>query len=226
MNCRHSRLAAACVLAACSLISTGAQAQSNSNGAIRPASKSSNLLRFFAVGGTLSSWAYAAWQGAPLTDCDGAHWQLRSQIGRDDELKQVSAGAAFGDCRMLGLGEWSLSHQTAVTVGRWNASGQFSGADSAWDVAVVPLLHWQHHAFGPHMVELEFGVGPAWLSEPHIGDRYKSTQFQFSDHLGVNLVGPADRWRVGLHWRHISNLDIRTPNNGVDFTGLVFALSL
>jgi len=93
-------------------------------------------------------------------------------------------------------------------------------------VAVVPLLHWQHHAFGPHKVEVEVGIGPAWLSEPHIGDRYKSTQFQFSDHLGLNLVGPADQWRLGLHWRHISNLDIRTPNNGVDFTGLVFAWSL
>jgi hypothetical protein len=88
------------------------------------------------------------------------------------------------------------------------------------------LLHWQHPAFWAHKVEVEFGVGPAWLSEPHIGERYKSTEFQFSDHLGLNWVGPADRWRVGLHWRHISNLDIRTPNNGVDFTGLVFAWSL
>ena len=192
----------------------------------RPASGSSNALRALAVGGTLSSWAYAAWQGAPLTRCDHAHWQVRAFGAKDDELKTGSLGAALGDCHMLKVGDWSLSNQTAFSVSRWSASGQFSGADSAWDVAVVPLLHWQHHAFGPHKMEVEFGIGPAWLSEPHIGDRYKSTQFQFSDHLGLNLVGPADQWRVGLHWRHISNLDIRTPNNGVDFKGLVFAYSL
>ncbi|MFZ2987988.1 acyloxyacyl hydrolase [Ideonella sp.] len=195
--------------------------------AVTPArAESSNALRFLAVGGSLASWATAFWNGAPLTDCANARWQTRALLARDGELNLLSAGAAYGDCQMLSMGGWTLSHQTSAMVGRWTAKGTVSGADSAWDVAVVPLLHWQRPAFGGHRMEVEVGVGPAWLSEPHIGDRYKSTQFQFSDHLGVNLVDGSGRWRVGLHWRHISNLDIQTPNNGVDYAGVVLAWTL
>jgi lipid A 3-O-deacylase len=101
-----------------------------------------------------------------------------------------------------------------------------AGASSAWDVAVVPLVHWQHPAFAAHKWEVEFGIGPAWLSEVNIGDRQKGSNFQFSDHLGLNLVDGGGQWRVGLQWRHISNADIKKPNNGVNFTGLVFAWTL
>jgi hypothetical protein len=188
--------------------------------------KQSNALRFLAVGGSLSSLAWAAWSGAPLMDCKQAHWQARSQLARDAELDLVSVGAAFGECQMLTAGSWSLSHQTSAMVGRWSTRGTVPGAESAWDVAVVPLLHWQHAAFDSHRVEFEVGVGPAFLSEPDIGKRQKSTQFQFSDHLGLNLVSGDGRWRVGLAWRHISNLDIQTPNNGVDFKGVTLAFSL
>lgn len=190
------------------------------------APESSNALRAVAVGGTLATWAYAAWQGAAFTDCRGARWQLRGHVAQDDELNLVSAGAAYGDCPMLTAGGWSLSHQTLFSVGRWTTDGTVTGAESAWDVAVVPLLHWQRPAFGATRMEVELGIGPAWLSEPAIGNRLKSTQFQFSDHLGLNLVDGAGQWRVGLQWRHISNADIKTPNNGVDYAGLVFAWSL
>lgn len=179
-----------------------------------------------AVGGTLVSWAYALWHGAPVTSCDGARWQVRGTAARDDELNLVSVGAAYGDCHMLSVGSWSLSNQTAFTVGHWTTRGTVSGADSAWDVSVVPFIHWQYPAFAQQKVEVEFGIGPAWLSEPHIGNRYKSTQFQFSDHLGLNLVDGAGKWRVGVQWRHISNLDIQTPNNGVDYTGVTLSFAL
>ena len=206
------------LVAALSVATTAVHAESGSG--------SSNALRFAAVGGTLSSWAYAAWKGAPFTDCRGAQWQARSQIARDKELDLVSVGGAYGECQMLSVGDWNLSHQTSVSLGRWDTRGAVSGAQSAWDLAVVPLVHWQHAAFEGHKLELEFGVGPALLTEPHIGNRYKSTQYQFSDHLGVNLVDGSGKWRVGLAWRHISNLDIQTPNNGVDFKGVTVAFRL
>jgi hypothetical protein len=188
--------------------------------------KDQNALRALAVGGTLASWAYGLWEGAPFTDCRGAQWQLRGNVAHDHELNLASVGAAYGDCHMLDAGSWSLSNQTNFSVGRWTTRGDVAGASSAWDVAVVPLVHWQHPAFAAHKWEVEFGIGPAWLSEVNIGDRQKGSNFQFSDHLGLNLVDGGGQWRVGLQWRHISNADIKKPNNGVNFTGLVFAWTL
>ena len=218
LNPTHRGWTALVLSAALSTLPLAAAAESGSS--------SSNGLRFLAVGGSLSSWAYAAWRGAPLTDCKSARWQARSQIARDKELDLVSVGAAWGECQMLALGDWNLSHQTSLSVGHWQARGQVSGASSAWDVAAVPLLHWQHAAFGGHKLEFELGVGPAFLNQPEIGNRKKSTQFQFSDHLGLNLVDGDGRWRLGLAWRHISNLDIQTPNNGVDYKGVTLAWTL
>ncbi|MCD2343047.1 acyloxyacyl hydrolase [Ideonella azotifigens] len=188
---------------------------------------SSNGLRAVAVAGTLASWAYAWWEGAPFTRCDGApRWQFRGNVAKDDELRVATVGAAYGECQMLTAGGWSLSNQTNFSVSRWSAQGDVAFAKNAWDVAIVPLVHWQRPAFGATRMEVEFGIGPAWLSQTNIGDRQKSTQYQFSDHLGLNLVDAGGAWRVGLHWRHISNLDIKTPNNGVDFAGVVVAFSL
>jgi hypothetical protein len=212
---RFAARLAPCLLALAGLsIAPAAQAQS------------SNALRFLAVGGNFASLATAFWKGARFGDCGGAKWQARTSVAQDAELTLASVGAAYGECPLLTLGGWSLSQQTAVSVGHWSSSGSVSGASAAWDASVVPLLHWQRPAFGGHKLEVEVGVGPAWLSEPNIGNRVKSTQFQFSDHLGVNLVDGSGQWRVGVHWRHVSNLDIQTPNNGVDFAGLVLAWTL
>jgi hypothetical protein len=206
--------------------SAAAPAQAAEPGQGQPSSGSSNGLRFLAVGGTLASWTTAYLKGAPLFDCHSAKWQARGFVAKDAELNLVSVGAAYGECPLTTLGGWSLSQQTQAAVGHWSSHGSVSGASSAWDVSLVPLLHWQHPAFGGQKVEVEVGVGPAWLSEPNIGNRIKSTQFQFSDHLGVNLVDGAGQWRLGVHWRHISNLDIKTPNNGVDFAGVTLSWAL
>lgn len=108
----------------------------------------------------------------------------------------------------------------------WRTRGAVTGATTAADLAFVPLLHWQRPLNDGLKFEFEFGVGPTWLSQPDVGNRHKSTQFQFSDSVGLGLSDAAGNWRLGLTWRHISNSDIQTPNEAVDFKALTLAFRL
>jgi hypothetical protein len=73
---------------------------------------------------------------------------------------------------------------------------------------------------GPVYLDARFGLGPDLISRPSIGVQRKSTLFQFSDEMGIGISDLKRRVRVSFTYRHISNLDIKTPNNGSNFVGL------
>ena len=203
--------AALMILSACAL---GATAPARASGSV--------ALKDATIAGTLTSWGVAAWRGAPLGGClaDGGPWGSRIQGGKDKELSFVSAGAVRRECHLTDALGFSLEMAPVVSIGHWSASAGSSGAHSAWDMAFVPMMRWKQPLGATMRWDLEFGIGPALLSQSNIGDRVKSTNFQFSDHLGLGLGTADGHWRVGLAYRHVSNADIRSPNNAVDFKGL------
>jgi hypothetical protein len=85
------------------------------------------------------------------------------------------------------------------------------------------MMHWRHGLSGGTNWDVEFGIGPDYLSEASIGNRQKSTNFQFSDHFGLGIGSRDGTWRLGFEFRHISNLSIQTPNAAVDFKGIAFS---
>jgi hypothetical protein len=71
--------------------------------------------------------------------------------------------------------------------------------------------------------DLGFGIGPMLLSESDIGTRRKGTNFQFSDQFEAGLSSADGTWRVAFAFRHVSNLDISSDNDAVDFKGVVLS---
>jgi hypothetical protein len=205
--------------------------------AAMPARAGDMLPKTTTIVGTLASWGVAAWKGAPVGDCllngpkgmDG--WGLRVQEGKDKELSLWSLGAVRRDCHLTSVAGFDLDVAPVISVGRWEASpsqietlpGVFQPTPrkTAWDVAFVPMLHWRLPLGETVMLDTEFGIGPAYLSDPQIGTRFKSTNFQFSDHLGLGLSTRDGHWRIEAAYRHVSNADIKKPNNAVDFKGVV-----
>lgn len=184
-------------------------------------------MKLLTVGGSLASWAWVALQD------DGQPWNCRpaarlaADVARDGELRTAGLGAAWRDCALparvagqaLTLQPWLMAHG-------WQARGEVAGAARSWDIAAVPLLRGQWPLGSGLAVGVQLGIGLAWLADVDIGQRHKSTHAQFSDHLGLDL-GPADgAWRLGLAWRHVSNGDLRKPNNAVDLLGLRLELPL
>jgi hypothetical protein len=200
-------------------------------GAAAPAaaeSDSGTALKNAAIAGTVLSYAAAFIKGAPVGNClvhgsgrPGADWGVRGQYGEDDELSFGSIGLERRACDLTRMGPFSLDISPVASVGYWKAdSGPF--AEHAFDVAYVPMLYWRAPA-GAVRFDLGFGIGPMLLSESDIGTRQKGTNFQFSDQFEAGLSSADGAWRVAFAFRHVSNLDISSHNDAVDFKGVVLS---
>lgn len=196
-------------------------------GAPTAAFASDTGLKNASVAGTLGTWAYALMAGAQLFNCEPQGIALRASTGKDDELKSTTIGLAKGECSLKKGDTWALSYLPMLLVTDWRGDSDSVYKRSAIDVAFVPMLRWKTIGLTPALeLDLELGIGPAWLSETKIGDREKSTKFQFSDHLGFGIGDPKGQWRLGLAYRHVSNGDIKSPNRAVDFKGVSFEWKL
>jgi len=185
-----------------------------------------SALKNTAIAGTIATWTAAALKGAPFFGCL-AHgqsgndaWGGRVAAGKDAELSYESVGVERHECQLTSLEGFSLDLSPVISAGAWQAKSGSLYSHSAWDVALVPMMHWRHPMTEGTRFDLEFGIGPAYLSESDIGDRLKGSNFQFSDHFGVGVSSADGHWRAGFAFRHISNLSIRMPNNAVDFKGI------
>ena len=183
-------------------------------------------LKNTAIAGTIATWTVAALKGAPFFGCL-AHgqsgndaWGGRVAAGKDSELSYESIGVERHECKLTEAGPFSLDLSPVISAGAWQAKSSSLYHHDAWDIALVPMMHWRYPVSEGARLDLEFGIGPAYLSESNIGDRQKGSNFQFSDHFGIGVSSADGHWRAGFAFRHISNLSIRTPNNAVDFKGI------
>ncbi len=179
------------------------------------------ILKDTTVVGTLATWAFALLKGAPLLDSADNGWRVRLQNGEDRELSSYSVGLVHGENRLLqGSGPESLlSYSPNYSASYWIADSDSTGAHSAWDVAAVPMLHWRLLTVQQIALTADVGIGVAYLSESNIGNRVKGSNFQFSDHVGLGIEHLASKLRAGIGYRHISNANLTTHNNGVDYLG-------
>lgn len=91
-------------------------------------------------------------------------------------------------------------------------------------VGVTPAarIEWRGEAYRPFA---EFGVGINLLSHTELlEDPDFSTAFQFGEFLGAGLrFGARAAWEIGARIQHMSNGDIKLPNDGLTFGSLRLA---
>ncbi len=84
------------------------------------------------------------------------------------------------------------------------------------DIGLTPVFRFQGNDLKG--MYLEAGIGFHWLSRARIGSRRLSTQFQFGDHIGAGYrFGARQAWDISYRYQHLSNADIKKPNDGIDF---------
>lgn len=186
-----------------------------------------------AVFGTLFSWAYAFVTDAPFTKCADKGLKLRLEYGADnstsydDGLKTMSVGVSKYECALKDSGSWGLSYTPMLNLTHWSADAGTTYNRSSDDLAIVPMLRWTPKWESlPVKLDFEMGIGAAFMTNPGVGNRQKSTHFQFSDHFGIGVSDPNSGWRVGFAFRHLSNLDLERPNNGANFFGASLEIPL
>lgn len=173
-----------------------------------------------AVFGAVATWTYALWAGLPLTNCRDRGLHLRGEYGEDDELQISSLGLYKHDCLLKEYDSGRLSYTPMINITHWSADSTSLYSRSTFDIAAIPMIRWSPKLRSwPVRLDVEFGVGVALLGEPSIGNRQKTTSFQFSDHSGFGISDHSGLWRLGFAFRHLSNLNLGTPNNGANFFG-------
>jgi hypothetical protein len=116
---------------------------------------------------------------------------------------------------------WGIEFSVLPTgfVSYWNTNSGSYGT-SLYEIGFMPISQFSKPV-GSVYLDASFGLGPDLLSRSKIGNQKKSTLFQFSDEMGVGVSDSKRRLRLSYSYRHISNIDIKLPNNGTNFVGVV-----
>jgi len=155
-----------------------------------------------------------------------------SAIGVDGVSIQggVGTGSSEGsDTRMVRAGlqwdwkqrwfqgkEWHVGGFWDVGVGYWERDATPGQNGDLYEIGVTPVFRLQKNQLeGPYV---EAGVGAHLLSQTSLGDKRYSTSFQFGSHLGIGYrFGARQAFDVSYSYQHLSNADIKKPNDGMDF---------
>lgn len=176
-------------------------------------------MKILSVVGSLFSYGYAGVNRNNFSDCH-TRFRFFYESGKDSELTSHSLGASFADCNLSQKdagNRFGFRISPVVMVSNWSANSA-SRERSAFELTITPQARFIWMVASVNL-DLTFGIGGSFLSQSEIGNRIKSTNFQFSDHFGVGISDLSDRIRLGYSYRHISNAGIGTPNQSVDFHG-------
>jgi len=113
-------------------------------------------------------------------------------------------------------GNWHWTGYWEATVGRWSGSG--AGAEDLWDVGFTPVFRLQPNGSKTGMY-FEAGIGIHLFSEEQISDRREfGSRFSFGDHIGFGATfGARGEYDLGYRLQHLSNANLASPNDGIDF---------
>jgi hypothetical protein len=118
-----------------------------------------------------------------------------------------------------GFGAHLVAH-----VAYWRGNGRPTPNGSLWDTSLTPMLRWTNRSGSAPRFFVEGGVGIHLLSSTRINnDRMFGTAFQFGEQVGLGLAfGPDYAYELGVYVQHVSNADIKQPNDGLTYPGIVF----
>jgi hypothetical protein len=124
---------------------------------------------------------------------------------------------------------WQLSQNLIVSgywdtsLGYWRGDSNTPGARNLYDLGITPVLRLSRGT--PTGWYAEAGIGAHLISETQINDRRRfSTAFQFGDHIGAGLrFGQRGEYDLGYRFQHLSNADIKKPNDGINFSQIRLA---
>ena len=118
---------------------------------------------------------------------------------------------------------WAVSGYWDASLGYWRGDSSVSGARDLYDLGFTPVFRLSQNK--PTGWYAEAGIGVHLLSETRINDRRQfGTAFQFGDHIAAGYrFGARGEYDLGYRFQHLSNADIKKPNNGINFNQIRFA---
>ncbi|MGA8864196.1 MAG: acyloxyacyl hydrolase [Gallionella sp.] len=119
----------------------------------------------------------------------------------------------------LSNGDWHVTGFWEASLGNWRGFKPEANNQTITDFGITPVFHLEQKEGAGVMPYLEAGIGVHLISPTSIySGRNFSTALQFGDALGFGVsLGERRQFDLGYRFQHLSNGDIKRPNNGVDF---------
>ena len=158
--------------------------------------------------------------GAGTVSAEPTHWIIHADTG--DRIRSVGFGAAFRGFGELAAGDgWRLGHHWMLGLSRWGSKRHQFANSHLWDAWTANVLRVEVAPGSSIVPYAELGLGAHLLSKTRIHARKFSTAFQFGEHVALGVrFGPRQSYSVAVRLSHVSNASIKSPNDGVTFTGL------
>jgi len=159
------------------------------------------------------------WAQAPTYAADG----YAIELGNGDDktsLARIHAQWKW-DKKWFAEGDWYLTGYWEATLGRWHS--QDPGGKSLWDIGLSPVFRMkQHHQEAG--LYFEGAIGGHLLSETRMNNRrIFGSSYNFGDHIGFGYTfGDKGRYDLGYRLQHLSNANIKAPNDGINFHEIRF----
>lgn len=111
---------------------------------------------------------------------------------------------------------WHIGGFWDVDAAYWKRDASPGENEDLFEIGATPVFRLQQDDLkGPY---IEAGVGAHLLSRTSLGNKQFSTQFQFGSHLGIGYrFGARQALDLSYSFQHLSNADIKKPNEGADF---------
>lgn len=134
------------------------------------------------------------------------------------------------DSDILGIGIQNQWQRKWFTDGAWYVGGYWDLELSHVEVdtadnndllalGITPVLRMQRDASLSNGVSpyAEAGLGAHLLTDTRLGDLRFATAFQFASTVGLGLgFGTRGQYELSYRFRHLSNADIKTPNDDLN----------
>ena len=143
--------------------------------------------------------------------------------GYGNKVTVLQAGIGTADWKRWGLANgWSLSLYGKAGIALWR--GNESQNQYVIDLSAYPVFRLQGEMTPGAVPYLEAAIGVNLLSGTRINnDRVFSTAFQFGEFVGAGvLFGAKHEYDLGLRIQHVSNGDIKEPNDGLNYGAVTF----
>lgn len=120
----------------------------------------------------------------------------------------------------LNDGAWHVTGYWDVSIAQWHGEKPGDNNQTVTDIGIMPVFRYAPKDTTGIAPYLEGGILGLHLISPTYlySNRRFSTAFQFGHIIGFGIsLGAQRQFEIGYRYQHVSNADIKLPNNGMDF---------
>ncbi len=148
-------------------------------------------------------------------------WGNASVVSAPAKARIYRIGATWNwDKSWLNQGDWRVTGYWDVSLAQWHGEKPGDNNQTVTDVGIMPVFRLAPKEAAGVTPYLEAGLlGMHLISPTYLySDRRFSTAFQFGHVLGFGIsLGEHRQFELGYRFQHVSNGNIKLPNNGMDF---------